>query len=473
MEKIIALDMNRRSVAIGNALKVAVLGALAFTAVQSVLVPRGLYADGAYNLWLVLNTKSFEVIGSARTFAILLNQLPVVSAMTLGVRDLDALIKFYSFGVAAVPVLMWLLALVIQFRRKFFWPLAVIYSATFLNSGFIAIGEYTYAFALVALSVSVLTVDGPIRRWLVAPLVFSSTALILCYEGMAFLGLPLLALALIRLRKRSWVADGESTLRERLVLWYVVVSSGLAVAVGALSIVIRTRDSGDTNLAGALNVSFAFDANQQWRLSAAVALLLVLSLYIRHKLAAVTVRLILGALAVKLFASSVWAPVWLHYNTRSLATYTFFVLLVVSLLALVLQNRRSARAVLPSASGHVATQTLAFGLAACVLFFSMSTAFWSKNQDYRAWIDDLQHVVLAGSGPIAITSTDLYTGDRSQYSWGWTNPYLSALLQSQYGQGLVLSHVESLDKFSPISPASSPQFFERYHRNVDAAATGS
>ena len=463
------MDLIRSRAVLGYVLKAAVLVGLAATAVQSVLVPRALYADGAYNLWLVLNTESFVVIGPARTFAILLNQIPVVTAMTLGVRDLDALFGFYTFGVAAVPVLIWLAALAIQLRQRFFWPLVVIYATAFLNSGFIAIGEYTYAFALVALAVSILVGRGALRAWLAVPLVGASVALILCYEGMVFLGLPLMVLALVRLRRPAWLGVEGSSRAERVVLWCVFVCFTLSVAVGGLSIGLRTLNSADTNLAGALNVQSAVETNRQWQVSTAIAVLLLVIALVRNKVVATVASLLVAGAAGVLFQTSYWSPAWLHYNSRSLATFTFAALLVLALLVLVVENRRASR-VGPGAADRVGVRDLAFGLAASVLLFSMTWSFWSLTEGYDVWLADLQDVVVEGAGPIDIASTDLYSVEGSQYSWGWTNPYLSALLQTENGQGSVLSHVETLDAFTPISPASSPEFFERYHRTAGASS---
>jgi hypothetical protein len=94
----------------------------------------------------------------------------------------------------------------------------------------------------------------------------------------------------------------------------------------------------------------------------------------------------------------------------------------------------------------------------------MSIAFSAMSLGYLTWLQDLRGVVISSAGPVDIASTNLYGVDNSQFSWGWTNPYLSALLQTRDGQGLVISHVETLDNFSPVSPPSSPEFFQRYYR---------
>jgi len=280
---------------------------------------------------------------------------------------------------------------------------------------------------------------------------------------MVFLGLPLVALAIIRIVRRRWVADGNAGLTESVTLWATLLCAVSSVAVAATSILLRSANSADTNLAGALNVSFAFDNNRQWRLVAIVSLLLMLSLAIRHTLIAAGIRLLGAIVAIQLFSSSNWAPAWLHYNTRSLAAFTFFALLVIALVALMLDNTRAHREVRP-ANRWATLPANSLGVAASVLLGAMSLSFWSMNHDYSLWLQDLRAIVQSNEGPVDIATTDLYTGARSQFSWGWTNPYLSALLQTRDGQGLVISHVETLENHSSISPASSPEFFERYHR---------
>lgn len=442
-------------------LRLVVLAAVVFTAVQSVLVPRGLYADGAYNLWLVLNTQDYVVIGSARTFAILLNQTPVMAALTFGVRDLDALIAFYTFGVAALPVIIWIGAFLLQLRDRFYWPLVVMYGAVFLTSGFIAIGEYTFSFALVAMAVAVLMSPRPIRGWRAAALIFSSTALIVCYEGMIFLALPQIVVAVIRLWRPRLLGLPRDEGRGRWYLWYALLAACAAAGVAAVSMAVRSLNSADTNLAGALNVSYAVHNNRQWQVAAALATVLLLTPLLRPRPVRVGAQLLLAAGAGFLLLERNQAPVWLHYNTRSLAALTYFGLLLIAVGVVVALSRRSA----PADVGPGTVFGTPFGIAACGLALALSTIFWSSNAGYTAWLADLRSTVIAGEGPIDIATTDLYVGERSQYSWGWTNPYLSALLQSEYGQGIVLSQVETLDTYTPISPPTSEWFFETYHRD--------
>src|SRR5665647_1120787 len=68
-----------------------------------------------------------------------------------------------------------------------------------LNSGFMAVGEYLLAYALVALSAAVLLREELLRWWQLAVLAVSAVVLLLSYEALAHLGLVLLAITVARI----------------------------------------------------------------------------------------------------------------------------------------------------------------------------------------------------------------------------------------------------------------------------------
>jgi hypothetical protein len=410
-------------------------------------------------------------IGPARAIVQFLNQAPLVAGLHLGVRDLDVLLALHSFGVAAVPILLWALALVLQFRGPLFWPLAVLYATAFLTSGFIAVGEYTYAFALSAVVVSVLGSNRALRPRQIVPLVLAATALVLAYEGMMILGIPLVALVGIRLLMRRWLTTEQAGRGERIALWYSLVCLILSGLVAAAWVLIRMRDSADTNLAGAMDVQFALQANRQWQVAFVLAVLLILSTAIRHTWSAAGLQMLAAAGATLLYLQEFRAPAWMHYNTRSLSTYTFVVLLVLALALVILDNRRTVTASSPDPArpdldeprpNRRAAPFLGLGVAALVV--AMSFGFVVLTRGYGLWLGALEDTVQSGQGPLEILPTGLYAGESSQFSWGWTNPYTSVLLQTEHGQGVVLSHVDTLGTYIGITPPSTPEFFRTYHR---------
>jgi hypothetical protein len=454
-------------------LKLVTLGVMAATAVHSVVVPRALYADGSYFLWQVLQERSFVVIGAPRAFALYLNEAPVVLGLHLGVSDLDVLVRLYSFGVAAVPTLIWMAALLVHRRRREFWPLAAIYAATALASGFFAVGEYNHAFALAALITSILLTPSFGARAAVA-LGAAATAFILCYQGASFLGLPLIALAGVRLVRRHWVTPEPAQRHERAATAYALGCSALAVAVGGGAILLRLLSRGDDpNLSGAMDVSVPLELNEQWRLAAVAGLLFVVCGLFRRTVPAIVATLVATGLAVALFRESVLPAAWLQYNTRTLANYTITALLFLVVGLAIHGNRRvdtpptDVRRDVPSPAPGTRTRELALAVGVTLLVASMSFALATLTHRYGIWLDRLQTTAQNETGLIDIaTRPELYNADNGQFSWDWTNPYTSALLQSGYGQAIVLSPGMTPETFEGMTPDMTADFFSTYHRDA-------
>jgi len=69
------------------------------------------------------------------------------------------LIRFQSFGLIAIPLAIWVGALAAQWRKPLYWAFVAMFAVVQLNSGFMAVGEYLLAYALVALSAAMLLRD--------------------------------------------------------------------------------------------------------------------------------------------------------------------------------------------------------------------------------------------------------------------------------------------------------------------------
>jgi len=175
----------------------AVIVLILLAAMQATYAARGLYADGAYYLWKVLESQTFFLFPS-RGITQLVTQLPVVAAIRLGVTDVGMLARLQSFGTAGFPMIVWAVTFVVLLRHQLFWPFVAIFAVTFLNSGFFSVGEYNCASAFVALSAAIL-LRGHLKPWSCAVLVLSAVMLPLSYETLAFLGPGLAFLAFLRL----------------------------------------------------------------------------------------------------------------------------------------------------------------------------------------------------------------------------------------------------------------------------------
>jgi len=178
--------------------RLAVLTVVALAALQATYADRGLYADGGYYLWRILETHTFYLFPS-RALAQAVTQIPVIVAIRVGVDNVAILARLQSLGTAALPMMIWALALFVLLKHRLFWPFVAVFAVTFLNSGFFSVGEYNFASALVALSAAIL-LSGTCAPWACAGLLISAMLLPLSYETMAFLGVLLAVLAFWRLR---------------------------------------------------------------------------------------------------------------------------------------------------------------------------------------------------------------------------------------------------------------------------------
>ena len=155
-------------------------------------------------------------------------QVPVVAAMKVGVTNVTSLAYLQSFGTVAMPILVWDGLLVALWRHRLFWPFAVIFAVTFLNSGFYSVGEYNLATALVALDAALL-LRGELRRASGLVLVVSAGMLVLSYQTMAFLGVVLAAMTVVRLR--AVTREMGARRWEVLVLWAALAFYVLGAAL--------------------------------------------------------------------------------------------------------------------------------------------------------------------------------------------------------------------------------------------------
>src|SRR5438045_7093030 len=113
---------------------------------------RGLFVDGANFLVHIVRQEGFFDFYMPRLYAMVLGQLPVMTAVTLGVTDLHLLARLLSFGLFVLPTIFYHLAL----HRAKDDPvlLAVVIAAiaiVFMTTSFFIVGEYNTLYAVAML----------------------------------------------------------------------------------------------------------------------------------------------------------------------------------------------------------------------------------------------------------------------------------------------------------------------------------
>lgn len=416
--------------------------------VHATWAARGLIADGSSYLLNELSTGHMTFLGPTRIFAQVLTQLPVVGALHLGVDNMPTLIRLHTFGLVGVPLLIWIAALILQWNGRFFWPIVAMFAAGYLTTGFDAVGEYNTANALVALIAAVLLHHGPLNRTRRVVLLAASVAVILCYESLVFLGPALLALAILRGVRPGWFGT-TSEANERLVLG---VAAGCAVAatIAAAWLILYPRDA--RNLSGAANVTGALRLDPQIAPALGLAALIAAAAFLRSRVAAGIVSVVLAVASLLLLQQRYWAVWWMHYLARSLASGAVFVVLIISATAALIRVRGGT------------TRTGWAWIAPLTFLIVLAVPMTIDTAGFASWVSAEQHYIRTHTGVHPIDTTPEWNQTRMDVvghvhvDYGsWTDPWMSVLLQATPNGAVIDTPSTTHDGTTPYDPAHPPR----------------
>jgi MFS family permease len=377
----------------------------------------GLYSDGSRFLYEILVRKDFFDPDKPRELAVMLLQLPVVTAVKMGVRDINTLIKLHTFGLLVWPLVFWLAALIQQFRSKLFWFIALAFCVTYLCTGFFAVGEYSLAYAACALCVA--TLLRPTLGWLDNALLFASALLLThTYESMVFMG-PLLATAcILRAIRENDLNKGARA---------AVLISALLFLIGAgLSAWSILHPRVPANLAHAARVGHTLKSGQFIYAFVSVSLytLLMMCWVPRwHK-----GILAIGCLMAALFLAfpHAWFSPASHYQSRALSALMLF-----GTLSAAIYDFFFGKASAPHQDAT--TQEPYPAAAILILMVSLCIPYWSTVSGFSAWARDFENASAEVTGIVPLDKTAIFKGGNAYegYFWDWTTATLSMLLRGE------------------------------------------
>jgi hypothetical protein len=181
------------------------------------LALRGLTADGAFFLLLLLMEKWFALFEPSRVFTLALEQLPTVLLLRSGIATLESAAICYSLSLMVIPVvLVWISYGILprEHRYRFVFPL-FFYLAGVMSSSFIGFGVAGgYFWCLLFLVLHI-----PLRTATRGLLVLLSLPTLLLNEMYVFLG-PILVIA-SSVRLRSATAGRDRLLLRGLQMVYL------------------------------------------------------------------------------------------------------------------------------------------------------------------------------------------------------------------------------------------------------------
>jgi len=386
-------------------------------AVSGILSCRALYADGSFFLYQMLINGGLFVFDVHRSFAQYIVEWPVYLAVKLGVQDLNALMRIFSFGIIAIPIFFWFVALILQFKTAIFWLLVLAFSVTYLRSGFFAVGEFNTAYGLVALSISIILKKN-ISNFLNLILLLSSFILIYSYESMLFLGIILLIACCVRF---TFDKNDNSLTKLTLIIsgcFYIFASF-----VGFRSIFF----SRNINLESTINYGGILEP---YILYLIVMIFLAMFLFIDIK-RTLKVTIVLFALFLTLlyvFYVIRWDKTgisygYYNYGYRSLGAFMLAFLLCISCAAYFIPQLIKNNLI------KIDIKLLSYIVG--MIFIVQSSIMLFHTVSYYKWLKSFESVAMNIQGLVPIDKTKIGVGYSgvAGYNWPWTNSTLSVLLR--------------------------------------------
>ena len=418
-------------------LKWLVVITLASLGIFGTYAARGLYADGSFWLFEMLQRDGFFIFDPHRAHAQFLVQFPIALAIWLNVTDLNVLIRVHSFGFIGIPLLFWLGALAVQWGSQFFWLFVMALSVTFLRTNFFAAGEFSTTYGLTAFCAAIL-LQTRLQLFQAILLMLSAVALIYSYEATLLLGLILAGFSIAYLVKNP--AESFAVKSFVTVATMAFVAS---VYVGARSVFyLRAYDASSTaNLSALKEYHFLY---------LIVAPLLIALLFTKFTiklqkyifLLFLTVALMYVCYVLKWDHSNISFG-YLSYAYRALsAPLLIMILLILFIFYYSPIDFKYETVTLPSS--YISSASIIF-------FLTMLVPLFFHTFGYYKWAQRFENsaINITTHTPFDKAQISDNQGWTSGYNWMWGNPSTSILLRGN-AKAVVLNH-SAYQGYEPIN----------------------
>lgn len=414
---------------------------------------RGLFVDGSAFLVQIARRQWFFDFYDPRLFAMVLGQIPVITAVFLGVTDLHLLAQLLSLGLFALPTAFYHLA-VMRVRHD---PLllATVMAAigiVFMTTSFFIVGEYNTAFAIaITVTVRLMTAE---RRLSIADgafLVAAGVLAVRAYEVMLYFG-PLLAVMICWCIWRANERPKVATLLHVLAACLFV--GGMIVAANSL-----IHPFSEDHLSRTAATVLDAWQNVQFDLTLLAALVIFIWAIVRPAdlatrkpylvagfflvLLVLSPLLVLGDTLVRPHAKS-------QYTARSIAGLVIATIVIViwiyksplgERIGMFKELRKPA----------AARRLLAFG---CLMVLAVVPSDVYLTLEWRSYLHTVRTIVRAEPGVIAYENTPLSKPPLAMLVESWILPSQSLALRSKHGDGIIAPPRDFNDwqPFPPTDP---------------------
>jgi len=440
------------------------LAALAVNVAAS-LALRGLHADGASYLLIMIINEGFALLEPSRRTVQILQQLPSVIGMAWGIHDAGTLAVVFCLTLQLLPLALVVACYVVLPKNRkewFFFPL-LHYLAGSMGAAFPSIveGPVATAYFWLVLYLILFRTEKHSSLGFVALL---ALPLPLAHEVMIFLA-PILALAAI------WRASMVESTLQRIGLWLLASWFAVVVAV-QIGFVLNPR--GPNNRGAFFNDFIAlkwFIANGDINVPVALGLLSILAMLIiwlmplvakerawvkgsTFLVAAIFGLACLLAIVGTFYFDSSFRP-WMQFAARNHPAFVSFPLALLALVSLRWPRLQAAWFTVPN-------QVILLFLAVGVLgWHVVATVYWADYMTtYREMLARHQGLV-----PYEEVLMELPKKKRMRFKnmdWGWTNPIMSILLSPHGKVSTMIANPSNVGwqpwhPFDPANPNSLPK----------------
>lgn len=423
---------------------------------------RGLFVDGANFLVHIVRQEAFFDFYMPRLYAMVMGQIPVMTAVTLGVTDLHLLARLLSLGLFSLPTIFYTLAL--HRAKDDSVLLAVVIAAiaiVFMTTSFFIVGEYNTLYAVVILiAVRLATAERLTLGDSIALLLLSLMA-IRTYETMIYLG-PLLACIMLLKVWRSGTRPWLPTMLHLVSAVFMIMA--MMVAINS---VVHPHSADHLEETWVMAVDFW--QNIQFDLVLGAAVIVVAWALVRPQdlkrwlpYACAGVFLVLLALSPLLVLSD--GLVRPLAKSQYVARTVSGLIIATMIVAITAYRSRTAGRLrtmaalsLPAAGGRFLT-------FAFVMLLAGLPADLFLTQSWVGYLDAMRNSVRARSGVIAVEDTPIGGKLHSLLVENWVLTSQSMLVRGKPTDG-VLSPPRDFTDWVPFPPTELPNMGRFYWRD--------
>lgn len=399
--------------------KYLIIIGLVILAVSGTWSCRALYADGPFWLYQMLLNDGLYIFDIHRAYAQYAVEWPVYLAILSGVRDLTILMHLHSFGVIAIPITFWCVALKIQYKSIIFWLLTLACSVTYLRSGFFAVGEFNTAYGLVGLSIAIILKKENTNLQKII-LLFSAFVLMNSYESMLFLGAILFIASIIRL-----FLEKNSDKSTKLVLISAACMNLYSIFIGLRSTFFYRKE----NLQVTINYGALYEVHVLYLLAMIVlASMLLLSNLSRRLKVSVTLFSVLISVSYMLYVWR-WDSTGISYGFYSYAYRSLGAFMLAGILCIACIVFFYTESTEKYKMIDCDVSLLSYIVSA--VFYVQAGILFYHTIEFHRWLITFEQTANTVQGLVPIDKTKMGAGYSpvGGYNWPWSNSTLSVLLR--------------------------------------------